>query len=303
MGKIHKNFNIIALIFTLIGVFLWTNLAYSVSDLSNLRPPLQSNSISGETRALLVQEEAVSQIGYLITESGERLYMRKEDNITTYGDYVGFFVLFYNEEGERVGHVDIMPDNFLINNVYVEPSFRNRGYSVAFSDAVLKGMRQGVLLEGEIGSFKVYLRNPLLLKTVSRYGLIINPNPHPAMQGLMTKVVISKERDRDKIPLYIEDAQKRENIRDHIADPKNTDWHIFEAGDEPIEGEEGIIFAEYFFPDTDTLDGLLKAVGTQVVFYPLDASPAEALSIAWKGGVISNIAVERASRTEIESRL
>ncbi|MBU4312002.1 MAG: hypothetical protein KJ706_04730 [Candidatus Omnitrophica bacterium] len=174
-------------------------------------------------------------------------------------------VVFYNTKNEKVGYIDLFLDKFRINYTYVYPDFRGRNYSVTFHDAVLKGLRQGMFEDKIFDSLYAYVRNPLLVKSFLGYGFVPNPNPKISME-----IVISKERGLQKIPIYVEDEENRQVLKEYIGKPDNPDWHIFELVDELFEGERYIVFATYYLKDLDILDRYLQRSKTQVVFHALE---------------------------------
>jgi signal transduction histidine kinase/6-phosphogluconolactonase/glucosamine-6-phosphate isomerase/deaminase/CheY-like chemotaxis protein len=249
--------------------------------------------------------QAEEEIGFLITEYGEKFYMYKRNEKNS----VDFDILFYNESHERVGYVQILPNRFLMNYVYVESAFRSSGYSSAFLEVVLKGLREGVFTGRRSDSLYTYVRNPLIVKELLRCGFALIPNPTHDMSKLITQAVISKERKSGKIPIYIEDVQKRENIRKYIGDAENPNWHIFEVVDEPIEGERCTIFAQYYLKNPNVLDEYLKASKTEIIFYSLNIQPEDtalaeskkALASIFKEGILSPDEQKKRGRDVLES--
>jgi len=174
---------------------------------------------------------------------------------------------FVNTRHEEIGRTEFVLPGSSLNHIWVEPTFRNRGYAEDILAASLAAAQQGFLTGRASIPTSTYIRNPLIVGLFSRYGFTLDPNPNLAQQQIRTTLTVSKKRNSGKIPLYVADPQKRASLASYIARADNPDWHIFEAVEEPISGDEVTIFATYYLMDEKKLEARLGGSALQVFFY------------------------------------
>lgn len=187
------------------------------------------------------------EIGTLHRRNGERIHMRVGYHLPSLS------ISFFNESNERLGFADMDSFMRLINFIYVDPCFRARGYSSDFFGAVMQGLIGGSLTGKKLPYLQVYIRNPLLVGTVHKYGFALSrpyPNLFPEKDPRVEIVVSKGSSPADKILVYAEDPQKRKNLK-RFAEVSAEDWHIFKFVDEPIAGERLTIFAHYHLNDLE----------------------------------------------------
>jgi len=202
---------------------------------------------------------SAEDIGCLVTAGGERLNIRQ---VVTNWDRT---LEFFNPTGERVGYINYRSSSSIIHFVYVEPHFRNRGYSAGFIDALLKGLREGVITGNKVRHFRAYIRNPLLVKSYLKRGFapILVSNE----QNLRAEMMLGREEEGEKVKIHVPDAARRRSIRNYAENPGNPDWHIFEVVDEAIEGEPLTIFSTYAIQDLAKLDQYLAENKARITYY------------------------------------
>lgn len=199
------------------------------------------------------------EIGYVITESGERLTMRQ---VITPWDRT---LEFYNPANERIGYMNYKPSSYMINYIFIEPQFRGRRYSADFIDALLIGLLEGKLTGERVEFFRAYIRNPLLVKSYLRRGFA--PSELNNEKSLSVEVVLGGAGEDGKIKIYASDPARRQSLRNYSRSPDNPDWHVFEVTNEPIEGESIKIFSTYSLQDKEKLAEYLARTKARIVFH------------------------------------
>ena len=211
----------------------------------------------------ITDKKSSSPMGYLMTSSGGRIDIRwsvdprlpeaiKMDFFSN-GQSIGY-VRFYSERGLSI--------STQLNYVYIEPQFRNSGYTAVMISAALKWLRhQSVTAVG------AYIQNPLLFKILQDNGFVERPRSSiPGHSDSRQEVIILKDKKTNKVLIYALSDRGRKSLRKFIADPNNPDWKIFEVVDHPIDGEKCIIGGIYNWKNYEAADVQYNKVISQIKF-------------------------------------
>jgi hypothetical protein len=176
---------------------------------------------------------------------------------------------FINQNQQMVGFSDVIPQNLLINYIFVFPEFRHRGYSAAILEATLLGLGRKAFSDKPISSVNAYIRNPFMGRTVIRHGFapIKRPDYFKLDQDARLEIVLSPYPDTDgKVPLFVRDRTREVVFKKFCQAPNNPDWAYFKVVEHPIEGDNLEIFSTYYLTRPELLQREISASGNGFSF-------------------------------------
>lgn len=207
------------------------------------------------------------RVGAVHLKSGEQLDFLAGVNHSN-GIASGSFI---NGSQQMVGFCDVIPQNLLINYIFVFPEFRHRGYSAAILEATLLGLERKAFSDKPVSSVNAYIRNPFMGRTMIGHGFAPGSRLEFAHgfqnQDARLEIVLSPYPDTDgKVPLFVRDRTREVVFRKFCEGPNNPDWAYFKVVDHPIEGDELVLFGTYYMHRPELLQNAITASGNGFSF-------------------------------------
>jgi len=225
-----------------------------------LKSSLASKLPEGDRREPLSRESRFAEepnkdVGYLVTEKGERLLMRvgaRTDEGLARTDRE-MTLEFYTADYTAIGHIKaITRDNSVsITQLHVSPMFSQRDYYPIILEAFLRDAREAGLTGKEIRSFSAYVLNPLIANLLLQLGFKIAVDEEGRIPSSAVHVAMDiAEREDQRIPICIalaKPGKERYQVQAlrELIETDTDGCGIFEISDAVVGGAGGAIFVTY----------------------------------------------------------